>query len=118
MTAEPPTAPAIPSAQTVTLQELNTVAELEDSLMVHLREQPADIDAMQQLADVYLREGWNEDAIRPLARALQLDPSRRNLWVMLDSAVKHSGRGVITDQELTEAAAAFVESLEMSGHGC
>jgi predicted Zn-dependent protease len=108
----------LPSQQVMTLEEFNTAGELEDGLMLHLQEQPSDVVAMQKLADLDMRQGWFEAAIGPLARALQLDPSRRRLWVMLDDAVKKGGRGTITDEELAEAAAAFVESLEMWGHGC
>jgi cytochrome c-type biogenesis protein CcmH/NrfG len=39
-----------------------------------------------------------------LARAIQLDPYRRDLWVALDRAIARSGRATITDAELTRAA--------------
>jgi len=39
-----------------------------------------------------------------LARAIQLDPYRRGLWVALDHAVERSGRAKITDAELTRLA--------------
>jgi len=42
-----------------------------------------------------------------LARAIQLDPYRRALWVALDRAVARSGRATITDAELTRAALKF-----------
>ena len=42
-----------------------------------------------------------------LARAIQLDPYRRELWVALDRAVARSGRTTITDAELTRAALKF-----------
>jgi hypothetical protein len=35
--------------------------------------------------------------------------------VTLDDAVKNGGRGEISDAELNEAAAAFVEAVEMWG---
>jgi cytochrome c-type biogenesis protein CcmH/NrfG len=94
------------------------LSELEDSLMMHLQEHPADVDAIAKVADVYASHGWYESAIGPLARALQLDPSRRSLWVDLDRAVEQSGRRKITDAELTRRAAQFVEAVSMWGHGC
>jgi hypothetical protein len=39
-----------------------------------------------------------------LARAIQLDPYHRELWVALDHAIERSGRATITDAELTRAA--------------
>ena len=45
-----------------------------------------------------------DDAIGCLARAIQLDPYRRDLWVALDRAIARSGRATITDAELTRAA--------------
>ncbi len=97
---------------------LAVVGQLEDSLMERLQDQPSDVDAMQKLADVYASNGWYEAAIGPLARALQLDPTRRSLWSALDTAIAKSGRLKMTDKELTERAAAFVDAVEMWGHGC
>jgi len=98
--------------------QLAVIGQLEDSLMERLQDQPNDVDAMQKLADVYASNGWYEAAIGPLARALQFDPTRRSLWSALDTAIAKSGRAKITDKELTEKAAAFVEAVEMWGHGC
>ena len=42
-----------------------------------------------------------------LARAIQLDPYRRQLWVALDRAIARSGRTTITDAELARAALKF-----------
>ena len=78
-----------------------------DSLMQYLREHPADVNALGQLAAMYAANESYDAAIGPLARALQLDPTRRSLWVALDEAVRQSGRGTITDAELTELAVAF-----------
>jgi cytochrome c-type biogenesis protein CcmH/NrfG len=110
--------PAQPPVDPNTLDELSATGRLQDSLMMHLQEQPNDVDAMQTLADVYADNEWWDDAIDPLARALQLDPSRRSLWSALDRAVEKSGKAKITDAELTRRAAAFVEAVEMWGHGC
>jgi len=104
--------------KTIAVQRVNVVGNLEDSFMEHLQEQPTDVDAMAKLADLYMRNGWYEAAIGPLARGLQLDPSRRGLWAALDTAIRKSGRVKMTDKELTEKAAGFVEAVEMWGHGC
>ena len=86
--------------------------------MQHLQEESRDVDAMLAIARLYTEHGWAGDAIGPLARALQLDPYRRDLWVALDRALAHDGRAKITDAELTRAALEFVSAIEMLGHGC
>jgi hypothetical protein len=94
------------------------LGELEDSLMFYLQEHPDDVAAIERVADVYVGHGWYESAIGPLARALQLDPSRRNLWSALEKALEGAGIAKITDAELTRRAARFVDAVEMWGHGC
>jgi cytochrome c-type biogenesis protein CcmH/NrfG len=98
--------------------DFTALGELEDSLMLRLREHPTDVDALQQVAEFYAEHGWYESAIGPLARALQLDPSRRGLWVALDRALEGAGTAQITDAELTRRAAQFVQAVSMWGHGC
>jgi cytochrome c-type biogenesis protein CcmH/NrfG len=92
--------------------------ELDDSLMEFLQEHPEDVSALETLARFYADHEWWDAAINPLARALEIDPSRRSLWAALDRAVEKSGLGEITDAELVRRAAAFKESVEMEGHGC
>jgi cytochrome c-type biogenesis protein CcmH/NrfG len=98
--------------------DLQVLDRQVDSLMMHLQEHPGEVAAMQRLARLYADQGWHEEAIGPLARALQLAPYRRGLWVALDRALERSGRATITDAELSRAAQGFVESVEMWGHGC
>ncbi len=82
-----------------------------ESLTQHLRSYPEDVSVMEDLAALYMANGAYDAAIGPLARALQLDPYRRSLWVALDVAVIRSGRKMITDAELVKMAARFKESL-------
>jgi predicted dinucleotide-binding enzyme len=98
--------------------ELAAVGREEDSLMTYLGEHPSDVDAMAKLAQIYAEHGWFDSAVGPLARALQLDPSRRSLWSALDRAVDGAGMAAITDAELTLRARRFVAAVEMWGHGC
>ena len=105
-------------AQQASFAELQQVDRRVDSLMQHLQEQSGDVDAMLAIARIYTAHGWAGDAIGPLARALQLDPYRRDLWVALDRALDKVGREQITDAELTRAAREFVSAFEMLGHGC
>ena len=87
------------------------VARVE-GLTQHLRNNPQDVDEMEHLAALYMANGCYDTALGPLARALQLDPTRRSLWVALDRAVERSGAARITDAELTRRAASFVQALE------
>jgi len=98
--------------------DAKTFEEFVDSLIAVLQEHPEDVSAMETLAGVYADNGWWDAAINPLARALEIDPSRRSLWSALDRAVEKSGKAKITDGELVRRAAAFRESVEMEGHGC
>ena len=82
-----------------------------ESLTAHLRSNPEDVSAMEDLAALYMANGSNDAAIAPLARGLQLDPHRRSLWVALDVAVIRSGRKMISDSDLTRRAAEFSSKL-------
>ncbi len=82
-----------------------------DGLTQHLRSYPRDVDEMEHLAALYMANGSYEAAMGPLARALQLDPHRRSLWVALDGALKHLGRQRISDEELTLRAVEFRNAL-------
>jgi predicted Zn-dependent protease len=114
-----PTDPAPPAViEAVADPEGGDMSGYEDSVMTYLHGHPDDVDAMAKLARAYVAHGWYEAALRPLARGLQLDPSRRSLWVALDAAVAKSGRVKITDAELTRNAQDFVEAVEMWGMGC
>ena len=108
VTSEPPAA----------LTEMGGMGTVEDSLMMYLQEHPESVDAMETLATVYANDGYFDSAIGPLARALQLDPERRSLWVALDRAVEQSGMVKITDGDLVRRATEFVEVFESWGHGC
>lgn len=117
--AQPPAAPPRAVAgRAADLTELLSIERRIDSLMLVLQKRPDDVGTMQALARLYVEQGWHEAAIGPLARALQLDPRRRTLWVALDRAVARSGRATITDAELVTRAAQFVEAVSMRGHGC
>jgi tetratricopeptide (TPR) repeat protein len=95
------------------VDELIEISERLDSLMMQLQMNPEDVDAIEQVADIYADKGWWDAAIGPLARALQLDSDRWALWSALDRAVEKAGRATITDAELTVKAQEFVEEIEI-----
>jgi len=82
-----------------------------EALTQHLRIYPRDVDEMEHLAALYMANGSYDAALGPLARALQLDPHRRSLWAMLDSALRHLGRQRISDEELVVRAVEFSSKL-------
>jgi len=98
--------------------ELLDIDRQVDSLIARLQENAGDVDAMLAIARIYMERGWMDEAIGPLARALELDPYRRDLWVALDRALEGAGYDKITDEELMAAARAFAEMIGMEGHGC
>jgi len=87
------------------------VARVE-GLTQHLRNNPRDVDEMEHLAALYMANGSYDAALGPLARALQLDPHRRRLWVALDGALRHLGRQRISDEELVLRAGEFRKALD------
>ncbi|TMG79244.1 MAG: hypothetical protein E6H78_20505 [Betaproteobacteria bacterium] len=86
------------------------VARVE-GLTQHLRNNPQDVDEMEHLAALYMANGSYDAALGPLARALQLDPHRRSLWVTLDSALRHLDRQRISDEELVLRAGEFRKAV-------
>jgi cytochrome c-type biogenesis protein CcmH/NrfG len=110
--------PASTEPESLSFAQLQQIDRRIDSLMQHLQEESRDVNAMLAIARLYTEHGWAGNAIGPLARALQLDRYRRDLWVALDRALAQSGRPKITDAELTRAALEFVSAIEMQGHGC
>ena len=76
-----------------------------------MRNYPRDVDEMEHLAALYMANGSYDAAIGPLARALQLDPHRRSLWVGLDTALRQLDRQRISDEELAVRALEFRNAL-------
>lgn len=105
------------SLDSLSLAELETLALAEDSLLLAVQEDSADVDAMAELAHLYMRHGSFEQAIGPLARAIQVDPKRDDVWYELLLALKLSG----LDEhpvDLAARALEFAEMAAMAGHGC
>jgi cytochrome c-type biogenesis protein CcmH/NrfG len=99
------------------LGELNELSLRVDSLMLHLQEHPQDVEAVTALARLYLGHGWHDDAIGPLARAVELAPEDGSLREELHAAARQSGR-TLTDAVVAQAAREFLETVAMWGHGC
>lgn len=96
--------------------ELSALDDRADSLMFAIQENERNADAIVELAYLYLRCGWHERAIGPLARAAELEAGRDDLKYELQLALKLSGT-VPETANLVELAKEFVALVEMWG-GC
>jgi cytochrome c-type biogenesis protein CcmH/NrfG len=115
----PPEAVALRAlpADSLSVAELGEVDGRRAELMLSIQENDRDLAALAELAHLYMRHGWFGEAIGPLARAVEVDPGRVDLFYELLLAVKLSGRPEGT-VDFTEEARAFMEAVEMEGHGC
>jgi len=111
--------PAVEPAEPALLPlgELNALSGTVDSLMLHLQENPQDVAAVTALGRLYVGHGWHDDAIGPLARAVELAPADEGLRFELHAAARQSGR-TLTDALVAQAAREFAETVAMWGHGC
>ena len=112
-----PTPPEPPRAVTESLSpaRLEEIAMRVDSLMYAVQDDGWNVDAMAELAHLYLRYGWHEAAIGPLARAVEVAPERDDLRYELYLVLRISG---LPDVDVAERARRFVEMVAMLGHGC
>lgn len=106
-------APA-PNPVTLDAITLAVVDSLVGSYMMAIHDFRYDVRAMTDLAFLYMRHGWFDRAIGPLARAREIDASSEVLRHFLELAVARTGGSV----DLTEAARRFEETVEMWGEGC
>jgi Flp pilus assembly protein TadD len=83
--------------------------------MTALQGEPANSALMRDLAHLYMRHGWFDRAVGPLARAVELDPGSAELHRDLSLALARAG---MLHPDLSSARAEFLEMLEMWGQGC
>lgn len=110
----PPEPPSV-AAESLSVAELERISMRVDSLMLVVQDDGENVGAMAELAYLYLRHGWHEAAIGPLARAVQVAPGRDDLRYELRLVLKLTG---LTDVDLAERARGFIEMVAMLGHGC
>jgi Flp pilus assembly protein TadD len=118
-TVAPVATPSTTSHDSLSLAEIEELDGRVDSLMAAIQQHEEDVAAMQALAELYERLGAFGAAIGPLARALELEPGRGDLWMALGRALERSGRtGKVSDADLAAAAREFVEEVRMAGAHC
>ena len=105
------------SLDSLSLSELETLARAEDSLVLEVQQDSANVEAMAELAHLYMRHGSFEQAVGPLARALEVSPGRDDLWYELLLVLKLSGLDQ-REVDLTVRALEFADMARMAGHGC
>lgn len=99
----------------LTIDSLAAVDSMVGTYIIAVQQFPLDVPAMTDLAFLYMKHGWFDRAIGPLARAREIDPSNEELRRYLDLALARAGGGFL---DLGEAARAFEEMVEMWGMGC
>jgi len=112
-----PIGPRAAWGDSLSLAKLGELEREVDELMLRIEENELDVEAMTALAYLYMRHGWFDRAIGPLARAVQVEPARDDLRYELMLAVRLSGR-VEQQVDLAEEARRFAEAAAMQGHGC
>jgi hypothetical protein len=80
-----------------------------------IAENSVDITAMTDLAFLYMRHGWWDRALGPLARARDIDPESEPLRRYLELALARAGVGPF---DLAQLARDFAAMAAEWGHGC
>ena len=101
----------------LSLADLATLARVEDSLVRAVQHSDRNVAALAQLASLYMLHGANNEALGPLALALQVDPSHEDLRYELRLALKLAGLDR-KHVDLGERAREFAELVALAGHGC
>ena len=102
-------------AVTLTLARLAIADSQINHHMMLIQAAPGAAQPMVELAFFYMKHGWYDRAIGPLARAREIDALNETIGRYLELAVARSGKGYV---DLYEAAREFVAMMEEWGHGC
>ena len=101
----------------LSLAELELLAEIEDSLIAAIQRDSSDVGAMAELAHLYMLHGAYDAAVGPLARALELAPEREDLRAELQLAFR-LGNLAARHVDVAAQVREFLELVAMAGHGC
>ncbi len=113
----PVRAPHSLALDSLSIADIEELGQQVEDLQLAVQQDEQDVEAMKQLAELYMRLGSYGDAIGPLARAVELEPQRGDLWMALGRALERSGRTPDTT-DLAAAAREFTEMIALAGHGC
>jgi hypothetical protein len=98
-----------------TLAELAVIDSQINHHMMVIQEAPDQAPPMVELAFFYMKRGWFDRAVGPLARAREIAGQNEEIGRYLELAVARSGKGYV---DLSQAARDFVAIMEEWGHGC
>jgi len=101
----------------MSLAELEVLAQMEDSLIGAVQDDTGHVAAMAELAHLYMLHGAYDEAVGPLARALEIAPERDDLRSELRLAFQ-LGKLDERQVDLAEKARQFLDLVRMTGHGC
>ena len=101
--------------QTANIAALNAVDSMATAYILAIQNDPIDSRSMTELAFLYMKQGWFDQAIGPLARAREIDATSEPLRRYLELAIARAKLGTV---DLYQAARDFEERVAMEGHGC
>ncbi len=107
--------PPKPVDQAASVAVLNTIDSIATAYILTIQNDPVDSRTMTELAFLYMKQGWFQQAIGPLARAREIDATSEPLRRYLELAVARAELGFV---DLYQAARDFEERVMMEGHGC
>ena len=94
---------------------LNVIDSMATAYILAIQNDPIDSRSMTELAFLYMKQGWFDQAIGPLARAREIDATSEPLRRYLELALARAELGTV---DLNQAAREFEERVAMEGHGC
>ncbi len=101
--------------QAASIAVLNTIDSIATAYILTIQNDPVDSRTMTELEFLYMKQGWFQQAIGPLARAREIDATSEPLRRYLELAVARAELGFV---DLYQAARDFEERVMMEGHGC
>lgn len=104
-----------PTEVALTLVQLAAADSQINHHMMLIQESPELAPQMVELAFFYMKHGWYDRAIGPLARAREIDVLNEAIGRYLELAMARAGKGYV---DLYQAARDFEEMVAMWGEGC
>ena len=101
--------------QSASIAAIKAIDSMATAYILTIQNDPIDSRSMTELAFLYMKQGWFDRAIGPLARAREIDATSEPLRRYLELAIARSERGAV---DLYQAARDFEEQVMMEGHGC
>jgi hypothetical protein len=98
-----------------TIAVIAAIDSMATAHILAIQNDSLDSRSMTELAFLYMKQGWFDRAIGPLARAREIDATSEPLQRYLDLAIARSGLGFV---DVYQAAREFEDIVAVEGHGC